>query len=241
MSGDGRVAGGALEDASRSPRIAAIVLAAGRSARMGAATNKLLEVVAGRPLVAWPVDAMREAGLAPIVVVTGFEAARVRESLADRGCVFVEHERWGEGMGSSLAAAVSRLDSISPELDAVVVSVGDLPGLRARHVDSVIAATPAESGGALRSVRERIVVPTCRGRAGHPVLFGRFCWGELARLSGDRGGRSVVAAHGERVVRIDLDDEAILVDIDTPDALERAKSGEREQIGSGDPSGRRGA
>lgn len=224
--------------------IGAIVLAAGRSARMGIATNKLLEVVAGRPLVAWPIDAMLEAALEPVVVVAGFEASRLREALADRLCIVVEHAGWPEGMGSTLAAGIRFLQAHAPELDAVVVSVGDLPGLRARHVAAVVAAAKAlgplgdaaAPGANAPSVRERIGVPTCRGRAGHPVLFGRRCWDELARLSGDQGGRAIVEDHPERVVRVAIDDDAILADIDTPDALAQVRRGRVDGGSGGDPT-----
>lgn len=198
-------------------RIAGIVLAAGRSARMGGATNKLVEEVAGRPLVAWPVDAMLEAGLDPVLVVLGFEASRVREALAGRRCIFVEHAAWAEGMGSSLAWGIRALSSHSDAIDAVAVSVGDLPGLRRHHVTAVVAACVPEAARACS------VVPTCRGRNGHPVLFGRSSWDELARLTGDQGGRTVLAARPERVVRIAIDDDAILADVDTPEALDRAR------------------
>ena len=82
--------------------LAGLVLAAGASTRMGASTNKLVEEVEGRPLVAWAVDAMIEAGLDQVTVVVGFEAERVRASLRGRSCAFVSSPDWRDGMGSCL-------------------------------------------------------------------------------------------------------------------------------------------
>ena len=126
--------------------IAAIVLAAGRSSRMGPERNKLVEPIADRPLVAWPVDALLEAGVDPVVVVTGFEPDRIQAALGERPCRFVHHEQWPEGMGSSLARGMREILSISPLPEAVLVCVGDLPGLRAADVERIIDSA-RDAGG----------------------------------------------------------------------------------------------
>lgn len=208
-------------------RIAGIVLAAGSSSRMGGAHNKLVEEVGGRALVAAPVDALIGAGVAPILVVTGFEAARVRAALGGRPCEFVHHDGWAEGMGSSLAHGVRALARHVPDAAAVVVCVGDLPSLTAEHVRRVVAAASSADAdvdpGAL-------VVPTSGGRRGHPVLFGAGHFAGLSRLAGDQGGRAILEANPTRTIFVAIDDEAILVDVDTPAELARARErhGERD-------------
>lgn len=215
-----------------SARVAAIVLAAGRSARMGPLGNKLLQEVGGRPLVARVVDALIAAAADPILVVTGFERDRVEAALAGRGCRFVEHAGWADGMGSSLARGARVLQREALAREAVLVCVGDLPGLRAEHVARVVEAAREEGG---RIDFERIVVPTRGGRPGHPVLFGWKLLDALAKLSGDEGGRSIVAARPGTSRRVEVADEAILRDVDTPAALEAARRDAR--VGDGEGSG----
>ncbi len=201
-------------------RIAGIVLAAGNSSRMGSTHNKLVEEIAGRALVAWPVDALLEGGVDPVVVVTGFEAERVGAALGDRACRFVHHAAWSEGMGSSLAHATRAILESTPATTAVLVSVGDLPGLRAHHVERIFAAACAPNGVIDPA---RIVIPTHRGRRGHPVLFGSQHFGALAHLKGDRGGRSIFDANEASVRTVEVEDDAVLRDVDTPAELAAAR------------------
>lgn len=200
--------------------VAGIVLAAGCSARMGAQRNKLLEPLGERPLVAGPVDALLAAGVRPVVVVTGFEAERVRAALAGRACRFAHHAGWADGMGESIACGMRALreDACAPE--AVLVSVGDLPGLRADHVEAIVAAA-CSGQGVLE--RERIVVPSFAGRSGHPVLFGAVHFEALAGLRGDRGARAILAANPQDVRMVEAPDDAIVRDVDTPEDLVAAR------------------
>lgn len=217
------------------PPFAAIVLAAGRSARMGPGRNKLIETVGDRAVVAWVVDAFEGAQIAPILVVTGHEAPRVREALAGRACRFVAHAGWSEGMGSSLACGARALLALDrPPARGVFVSVGDLPGLRAVHVGRLLRAfaedapTSGAAGaieGATAGAADRVWIPTCAGRRGHPVLFGAGWLPALARLGGDEGARTLLRDREERVVEVELGDAGLLHDVDTPAALEAARRG----------------
>ena len=221
-------------------RIAGLVLAAGNSSRMGASRNKLVEEIAGRPLVAGPVDALLEAGIEPVVVVTGFEADRVRSALGKRACRFVHHEDWAEGMGTSLAHGVRAILELAPSPETVLVSVGDLPELRTHHVERVVEAARG-ANGAIDAAR--IVIPTHRGHRGHPVLFGSAHFAALTRLTGDQGGRAIFDANDASVCTVELDDDAILRDVDTPAELARAQtalSGKAEMLGESGKSGNSG-
>lgn len=201
--------------AGRVARIAGLVLAAGRSARMGDLTNKLIVEVDGLPLIAWPVDAMLSAGIQSPLVVTGFEPGAVRAALAGRDCVFSHHADWRIGMGASLAFGVRQV--MAEEMrggvrwDAMLIGLGDLPGLRASAIEGILAAASAEG------MQEQIVIPTFEGRRGHPVLFGRAFWPALAALSGDEGAKGIVEAAGEAVVDVEAETDAILADLDTPE------------------------
>ncbi len=205
-------------------RVAAIILAAGRSARMGPERNKLVEPIGGRPLVAWPVDALLEAGVDPVLVVTGFEPDRIQAALGERPCRFVHHEEWPEGMGSSLACGMRGLLALSPQPEAVLVCVGDLPGIRAAHVARVLEAALEARDGAAGVPPATILVPTSAARRGHPVLFGSAHFAALARLAGEEGARSILIQNNPSVQTIEVDSPAILEDIDTPAELEAARS-----------------
>jgi molybdenum cofactor cytidylyltransferase len=208
------------------PRIpvAAIVLAAGRSARMGPERNKLIEPIGGRPLIAWPIDALLEAGVDPVLVVTGFEPDRVQSALGERPCRFVHHEAWPEGMGSTLACGMRELRTLLPQPDAVLVCVGDLPGLRAAHVARVLEAARDAGDEAAGILPTTLVVPTSGARRGHPVLFGSSYFEALALLSGDEGARSILEQNNRLVRTVEVDTPAILEDIDTPAELEASRS-----------------
>lgn len=209
-------------------RVVGLVLAAGRSARMGGARNKLVEVVGGRPLVAWSVDALAGAAVDAVWVVTGFEAERVEAALAGRACRFARHAGWAEGMGSSLAFGVGAIAEGKEAIEAVLVCVGDLPGLRAAHVASVIAAARDPDG---RIAPERIALPVFAGRTGHPVLFGAGWLARLAALEGDEGARALVREQAGRVVRVAQGDGGACGDVDTPEALEAAQRGAEHREG----------
>lgn len=197
----------------------AIVLAAGASRRMGEGRNKLLEAIEGRAIVARVVDAFLEAGTRRVVVVVGYEAARVRDALAGRDRVeFVPNPDWSDGMGHSLAAgARAWLADGGTDAPGVFVAVGDLPGLASDVIEALCAAHATSSSP------RAIFVPTHAGRDGHPVLFGRAHLPALAALGGDRGARSIVEANAAHVHRVPVDTDRILRDVDTPDELTRAR------------------
>jgi molybdenum cofactor cytidylyltransferase len=194
-----------------SRRVAALVLAAGASSRMGGA-NKLLAPLEGEALVARSVDAVLGSAARPVLVVTGHAGAAVRAALAGRDVRCVANPRWAEGMGTSLAAGVAAL----PEgVAAVLVCLGDMPWVRPRHLDALIAAF--EAGPA-----DAICAPSHRGRRGHPVLFAARYFREMRELAGDAGARALIEAHPDALELVAVDDPGVLRDVDRPGDLERA-------------------
>jgi molybdenum cofactor cytidylyltransferase len=195
-------------------RVAGLVLAAGRSARMGPEINKLTVPIDGKPLVAFPIDAMIEAGVEPVIVVTGHDEAAVSACLGTRPCQKVHHPGWASGMGSSIAFGVRAIRAL--DVSGLFVCVGDLPGLRASLIATLLEAFRANPAGA----EDRIVVPVHEGRRGHPVLFGARHFAALARLEGEAGGRSILEARPDALVEVESSSRAILRDIDTPEDLD---------------------
>ncbi|MQT12678.1 NTP transferase domain-containing protein [Segnochrobactrum spirostomi] len=189
------------------PRIAAIVLAAGRSTRMGG-PNKLLAPLDGRPLVRRAVEAACGSRATAVIVVTGHEAPVVRAALEGLPVRFVHNPAYAEGLSTSLAAG---LDALGAEIEAAAVLLGDMPRVTAGMVDRLVDAyQPAR--GAL------IALSTSGGRRGNPVLWSRRFFPELQAIRGDTGGRDLLAAYPEAITEVEQGDGAAF-DVDTPEAL----------------------
>lgn len=192
----------------RAPRIAALVLAAGRSTRMQG-ENKLLAQLGGVPLVARVVDEVLAAGIAQVLVVTGHDAAGVRAALAGRAVAFAHNAEFEQGLASSLHAGLA---AIAAHHEGALVCLGDMPRVRAAHIQSLIDAFAASRG-------QDVCVPFHAGRRGNPVLWPARCFAALQRLRGDTGGRVLLEAEAEHVRRVTAPDDGVLVDADTPAAL----------------------
>ena len=192
----------------RQPRIAALVLAAGRSSRMAPA-NKLLVAVDGVPMARRAVDAALASQAVATVVVLGNEAPRVRQALAGCDVTFVENPDFAAGLSSSLRAGLAALP---PDIDGVMVLLGDMPRVHAAHLDRLIAAfAPAEG--------RSICIPTHRAKRGNPILWDARFVAEMRGLDGDQGARSLIGQHGDQVCEVEMPDDGVLLDVDTPGAL----------------------
>jgi molybdenum cofactor cytidylyltransferase len=195
----------------RLPQVAAIVLAAGGSTRMG--QPKQLLPVGGKPMVHRVTEAVCAAGLAQIVVVVGAQAETVREAIDDLPVDIVANEGWAQGMSTSLQVG---LDALQREIQAVLIVLADQPALRPNLLRALVARYSATGAP--------IVAPFYRGQRGNPVLFDRSLFPELLAVEGDRGGRPLITHHRERVERLEVDDPAVLIDVDTRQDYQRAKA-----------------
>jgi len=194
-------------NAPRLPNVAAVVLAAGRSSRMG--SNKLLAPVAGRPLVRHAVEAAAKSAASATYVVTGNDAKGVEAVLADLPVILVNNPDYATGLSSSLKRAVRALPA---SFDAAVVMLGDMPGVTASLIDRLIAAfDPAEGRG--------ICVATWRGKRGNPVLWAKRFFPDMDALEGDVGAKHLMTQYSESLCEVEADDDGPLIDIDTPEAL----------------------
>lgn len=194
-------------------QIACIVLAAGRSTRMGAA-NKLLTDVGGKAMVRWVAEAALASGARPVLVVTGHQGADVRAALAGLEVAFVENPDYAAGLSTSLKAGIG---AVPASADGGLVMLGDMPLITGAHLDRLIAAFAEHKGCA-------IIVSAHAGKRGNPVLWPRACFGEMLQLDGDAGAKRLMAAHAAEILEVDLGTDAIFVDVDTPEALARLKS-----------------
>lgn len=178
--------------------IAGIVLAAGAGQRFGA--TKQLAELDGLPLLEHAVRAVTSCGLDRVVVVLGSRAADVLEQVDLHGAESIVCERWGEGQAASLACGLAEI----PEADAVVVTLGDQPGVTTEAVRRVVAAR--NGGSAVRA--------TYGGRPGHPVVIERRLIPSLRDVTGDAGARGVLARASTR--EVPCDDLGGGADVDTP-------------------------
>ncbi len=195
------------------PAVAAVVLAAGQSRRMGG-PNKLLIEVGGKAMVRRAVEAALSARCTPVVVVTGHMQEQVEATLAGLPVKLVHNPAYAEGLSTSLKAGIEALPETA---DAAVVCLGDMPRVTGRLVGALIAAYNPTEG-------RSIVVPTHGGKRGNPVLWGREFFAEMKDLAGDVGAKGLIGRHDDQLAEVEMGDDASLVDVDTPEAL-RALTG----------------
>ncbi len=184
-------------------RVAALVLAAGQSRRMGAA-NKLLIEIEGVSMVARVAAAALSSKAETVLVVTGHEADDIGAALAGMNVTLVHNPDYAEGLSSSLAAGLAALPD---DIEAAVICLGDMPWTGAAVIDSLIAAFDPARGRA-------ICLPTHRGRRGNPVLWARDFFAEIRSIEGDQGARRLIDEHAELVHEVECDNEGVLRDVD---------------------------
>ena len=189
--------------------VAAVILAAGASTRMGEPKALLLDGV-GRPFVARIVRTFASAGIADIVVVTGaLHDAIVEAVTRDRPPVmprFANNPDPSRGQLSSLWVGLAASDR--PGVEAVLITLVDVPMLTAGTIGAVVDTW--------RRTHAPIVRPAIRERHGHPVLFDRSVFDALRAAPLEHGAKYVVHEHADRLINVEVSDAGCLVDVDTP-------------------------
>ncbi len=189
-------------------QIAAVVLAAGQSRRMGG-SNKLLHEFDGEAIVVRTADTALSTQADPVVVVLGHEADRVRTALAGRHLAFVENPDYASGMSTSLACG---LNALPESVEGAVICLGDMPLVGAGEIDRLIAGFDPDGG-------RMIGVPTYRGKRGNPVLIARRLFPEALAIAGDIGARHLLGTNPDWVYEVAVESHGVLTDADTPEAL----------------------
>jgi molybdenum cofactor cytidylyltransferase len=200
-----------------SARIAAIVLAAGRSSRM-APRNKLLEPVEGRPIVAHVAGVALAVGADPVIVVTGFDPKRIEDTLQGLSVELAHNREFAEGMSGSIRTG---LCALPPDRDAALILLGDMPEVEASDLKALIAAFAQEG-------RDAVCIPVRGGKRGNPVLWGSSYFAEMKQISGDRGAKGLIAKYGDHVVEVPAASDGIFADVDTSEDFARLE----KKIGS---------
>jgi molybdenum cofactor cytidylyltransferase len=192
--------------------VAAIILAAGRSTRMGG-PNKLLAELGGKTLVRLVTEQALASKAQSVVVVTGHQADEVEKALRGLKVTFVRNPDFADGLASSVKAGIA---AVPADAAAAAICLGDMPLISADLIDRLIEAFAPDRGNL-------IAVPVSDGRRGNPVLWSRRFFNELMALDGDIGARHLIARHSEAVAEVPVDGHGAFLDIDTPQALEAAR------------------
>lgn len=192
-------------------RVSAVVLAAGRSARMGEA--KQLLRVGEQTMLERTLANVRASRVEEAVLVLGFDAELIRRELPAAllvGVRVVVNENYASGMASSLRAGLA---AVNPESDAALIVLADQPLVRPETMKEIVERYCGSNA--------EIVVPHYRGSRGNPVLLDRSVFAEAMALEGDVGCRAIFAQHADGILRVDVNDPGILADIDSREDYER--------------------
>jgi molybdenum cofactor cytidylyltransferase len=189
------------------PRIAAIILAAGQSRRMG--QNKLLIEIDGSSLIERAVDRALATQADPVIVVLGHQADDIAARLAGRPIVLVENPDYAQGLSTSLKRGLS---AVPDAADGAIICLADMPDVAPQLVDRLIAGFDPGEG-------HEIILPVRNGKRGNPVLWGRRFFPELRNIGGDTGARHLIGGYWDYVMEIEAVDDGVLIDLDTPAAL----------------------
>ncbi|QOF71285.1 molybdopterin-binding/glycosyltransferase family 2 protein [Aminobacter sp. SR38] len=192
------------------PKVHAVLLAAGRSSRMGG-PNKLLALFQDKPLVRRTAERVLASKAESTVVVTGHQANRIRDALAGLDLPVAHNADFASGLASSLKAGISALPD---DAAGALIVLGDMPEVLPADLDRLIGAFEREGGRA-------VVRATHDGKRGNPVILPRALFPAVAHLEGDTGARHLIESEGVDVIDIEIGAGAA-VDVDTPEALEGA-------------------
>ena len=195
--------------------IAAIVLSAGESRRMG--SPKALLPIKGKTFIEQIVSALKATKVSKITVVLGHNPEPIKSKLEPLSVSVVINPDYLKGQLSSLIAAIRSLQADPVKVDGVLVHLVDHP-LISRSVVNEMIDRFFES-------KKLIVIPTYKGKRGHPVLLSSRLFPELLKAPPDQGAKAVVHAHRDETLELETDDEGVIIDIDTPDEY-------RQNVGS---------
>ncbi|HBY57174.1 MAG TPA: hypothetical protein DEG96_04860 [Candidatus Atribacteria bacterium] len=189
-----------------------IILAAGEGKRMGKV--KLTLPLGDKQLIEWVLQAVKLTPLDRCFLVVRPEDKEIIEIGNNWGAEIVLNPEYKSGMSSSIRKGLSRIPSEGVE--GFFIILGDQPLINPSVLHKMIMAfTPG---------KKEIVVPFYKDRQGNPVLFDGYWKDELMKLSGDVGGKVLIKAHPERIKKLKMSDESILVDIDREEDYERMKN-----------------
>ena len=192
------------------PGVAAVVLAAGMSRRMG--TPKQMLRMGDETILERTLKNVRASKVSEIVLVLGHAADEVQKTIATEGLKVVVNPDYQQGMGTSLRFGLAAVDA-----DAALIVLADQPWISSNTFNRLIECHQER--------KPQIIVPTYRGFRGNPVLLDRSVFHEMQALKGDVGCRAIFGDHVGNILKLPVDDPGILMDIDSHDDFEKLTAG----------------
>jgi molybdenum cofactor cytidylyltransferase len=192
-------------------RITAVVLAAGKSTRMGV-VNKLLLEIDGCSMVEHVIKALEDSNANEIIVVTGYQDEHIRAALKGHDIRFVFNPEYASGLSTSL---VTGLNALGHEVDGVLMCLGDMPRVTADNINQLVDAFNPDAG-------DEICVPVYQGKRGNPVLWSRRFFSEMSEVHGDVGAKHLIGEYEESVCEVMMAEAGVLIDFDTQQAVKDA-------------------
>ena len=188
--------------------ISTVLLAAGESRRMG--RFKQLLPFAGKSFIECSVDNLLASRAGEVIVVTGHRAEDVSRAISDRDVRCVYNPDYRSGMSTSIKRGV---EAVSESARAVMIALADQPQIGPDICDQIIEA--------YKKSRAQIVVPAYKGRNGHPIILDLSLRDEILAIDAEQGLRKVIHARPDRVVRLEIASEDVLMDFDFPEDYRR--------------------
>ena len=197
---------------AKTPLVSVILLAAGKSERMG--QNKLLLPFGGRTVIQRTLDSLLSSRAGEVIVVLGNKAPEINASIGSRRALSVLNPNFAKGMSTSLIAG---LGMVSMQARYVIVALGDQPLITPRVYNQLIEAALNSGKG--------IIIPVCKGERGNPIVVSMRYRAELLAQTGDIGGRELLKAHPADVLEVVVDCEGVVININTKVEYEKRLKG----------------
>ena len=192
--------------------VSAILLAAGKSERMG--QNKLLLPFGGRTVIQRTLDSLIASRVGEVIVVLGSKAQEINQSIGGRRALVVLNPNYAKGMSTSL---ITGLGMVNSQARFVMVALGDQPLITPRVYNQLIEAALGSDKG--------IILPVYKGERGNPIVISTRYRAEMLKQTGDIGGRELLKAHPEDVLEVLVDCEGVIVNINTEEEYEKRLKG----------------
>lgn len=192
--------------------VSAILLAAGKSERMG--ENKLLLPFGGRTVIQRTLDSLLASRAGEVIVVLGNKAQEINASIGNRRALSVLNPNFAKGMSTSL---VTGLGMVNQQARFIIVALGDQPLITTKVYNQLIETALNSDKG--------IILPVCKGERGNPIIISTKYRAELLAQTGDIGGRELLKAHPEDVVEVPVECEGVVININTKEEYEKRLKG----------------
>jgi molybdenum cofactor cytidylyltransferase len=193
---------------SKTPLVSAILLAAGKSERMG--QNKLLLPFGGRTVIQCTLDSLIASRAGEVIVVLGSRAQEINTSIGNRRALMTVNTNFAKGMSTSL---ITGIDIVRSQARFVMIALADQPLITTSIYNKLIEAA--------LNTQKGIILPTFKGERGNPIVISTAYRADLLKQTGDIGGRELLKIYPDDILEVAVDSEGVLVNINTKEEYEK--------------------